>query len=32
MGAVRFDLFSWFCFTTGQEAGLAVKGVKLIGN
>jgi hypothetical protein len=30
-GAAGFDLLSWFCFTTGQEAGLAVTGVELIG-
>ncbi|MBT5062209.1 MAG: hypothetical protein HOM65_07225 [Verrucomicrobia bacterium] len=31
-GAAGFDLLSWFYFTTGQEAGLAVTGVELIGN
>ena len=32
MGAVGFDLLSWFCFATGQEAGLAVTAVALLGN
>ena len=32
MGAVGFELLSWFCFTNGQEAGLAVTAVALIGN
>ena len=31
-GAAGFDLLNWFCFTHGQEAGLAVIGVELNGN
>ena len=31
-GAVGVELLSWFCFITGQEAGLAVTGVELIRN